>query len=309
MLGTLKAVVMQRAAQKSARAAIGWLGEHQSSFRIAGMASETLPWQIKPVSELVMMLTVLTRHGVRSRTLDSLTAFALAETEAFDWHDLAAFEPSAATPLAGLAEFFALHGRPPPFEMEYFDFLRAIDFFEGMDRFPYREMDTAYCYSRIGIPGQQEKMNLWFGSTAFGRGQSLTRYTLDDLYSLTHAIFYLTDMGRRPLHGNLPAEMLERLHRELVALTAMLMRADNIDLMGELLLCWILSGVAPGTRDRTVFRAGMERVLATVTPDGAVAPRNEVKRRSDAGGAGFGELYHTTLVCAMLFTLAGKRRI
>jgi hypothetical protein len=65
----------------------------------------------------------------------------------------------------------------------------------------------------------------------------------------------------------------------------------------------------PTVRERAVFRAGMERVLATVTPEGAVAPREAVKRRADDGEATFAELYHTTLVGAMLFSLAARRRI
>jgi hypothetical protein len=41
-------------------------------------------------------------------------------------------------------------------------------------------MDVAYCFSRIGVPNQQSKINPWFTGTAFGRRQRLARYTLDD---------------------------------------------------------------------------------------------------------------------------------
>jgi hypothetical protein len=305
----LRGILLRRFVATAADGALGWLGARRREFRIAAAAGESVPWQVKPVVELVMLLIVMKRHGVRSRTLDGLRDFALAEVEGFDWHGLASFEPSAATPMASVAELCALESRPPPFEMEFFDLLRGTGFFEGMDRFPYREMDIAYGYSRIGIPGQEARLAAWFTSTAFGRGQILARYTLDDLYSLTHAIFYLTDMGRRDAGAVLDAATAARLRRALVALTAMLMRADNVDLLGELLLCWIFTGLAPTVRERAVFRAGMERVLATVTPDGAVAPRAAVKRRSDEGEATFAELYHTTLVGAMLFSLAARRRI
>jgi len=310
MIASLKRLVLRRQTDQAAKAALAWLHAHTDSFRIAETRDEQgTPWTIKPLGELLFMLIILKRHGVRRREIEGMSAFALREADTFDWHELAAYDPSAATPMAFIAEFFALHDRPAPFETTYFDFLRRIDFFEGMDRFPYREMDLAYSFSRIGVPNEQPRINLWFASTAFGRGQNLARYTIDDLYSLTHAVMYLTDVGLVPPHGHLDPSVLERLHRELVTLTAMMLRADNTDVLGELLLCWILAGIAPTPFERSIFAAGLRRMFGSTATDGAVAPTSRIKLRADAGEATFAELYHTTLVSAILFSLAARRAL
>ncbi|MFV2072661.1 MAG: hypothetical protein ACC742_08415 [Thermoanaerobaculales bacterium] len=301
--------MVRRGARQAAGKAFAWLEANRGNFRISRERTDIMPWRVKPIGELIFLLTVLKGYGLRLRVLDELTRFALEEAATFDWQELAAFDPSAATPLAFIADFYALENRPAPFDMEYFEFLRKTEFFEGIDRLPYREMDVAYCYSRLGIPDQQGKLKMWFASTTFGRRQHLARYTIDDIYSLTHAIFYLTDVGLQPVAGTLDGVTVHRLQRELVALTAIMMRADNIDVLGELLLCWIFCGLAPTAFETTVFAAGLERVLAFASVEGAVAPRHRVRERANAAEATFGELYHTTLVAALLFSLAARRKI
>jgi Domain of unknown function (DUF6895) len=298
---------IRRVARRAARKAVTWLEAHREGFRISLDSTEGVPWRVKQIGELMFTLTVLKRHDSRPRALDGLTRFALEEAATFDWHELAAYDPSAATPIAILADFYALENQAVPFDMEYFDLLRQVDYFEGMDRLPFRDMDVAYCFSRIGVPNQQSKINLWFTGTAFGRRQRLARYTLDDLYSLTHAIFYLTDVGLEPI--TLDAVTLRRLHYELVALTAIMMRADNVDVLAEFLLCWVCCGLTPTGPRAIIFRAGMERIFAAISDEGAVAPTNRIKQRADSGEATFEELYHTTLVAVMLFSLVAGRKI
>ncbi|MFP2905400.1 DUF6895 family protein [Pyxidicoccus sp. 3LFB2] len=309
MLGTLKGFVTRHYTDKAAREALNWLDAHQQHFRISADSKQDIPWRIKPIIELTFLLTSLKRNGVQDRALDRLSQFALAEAATFDWHQLASFDPSAATPLALIADFFALENQPPPFEMAYFDYLRQIEFFEGMDRVPYREMDLIYCYDCIGIPDPQRRMQGLFDSTAFGRRQIPARYTINDLYSLTHAIFYLTSVGQHSAAKHLDADTLARLNRELVSLTALMMRGDNVDVLGELLMCWYFCGIVPTEFERTIFTAGLERVLGSITPDGAIASTRRLKKRSETGEATFSELYHTTLVASLLFSLVAKRKL
>jgi hypothetical protein len=309
MLGTLKEFVTRRYVKKAAREALQWIDDQRQHFRISSDPSQEIPWRIKPLIELSFLLTTLKRSEVEERAVEPLIQFVLAEAATFDWHELASFDPSAATPLALIADIFALANQPPPFEMAYFDYLRQIDFFEGMDRVPYREMDLVYCYARIGIPDVDRTMKVWFAGTAFGRQQGLARYTIDDIYSLTHAIFYLTGVGQHSAAKHLEASTLDRLRRELVALTAVMMRADNVDVLGELLMCWYFCEIVPTAFEQTLFMAGLERMMASVTPEGAVASTRRLKKRSETGEATFSELYHTTLVAALLFSLVDQRKL
>jgi hypothetical protein len=308
MIRTLQNFLDRQFVARMGKRTIGWLCEHENDFRIARVETAAVPWQVKPLAELMFLLTALKRHGVSNSSLARLSDGAAIEADRFDWHELAAYDPSAATGMALVADFFRTFGRTAPFETRYFSCLNDIDYFEGMDRLPYRDMDLAYNLGRIVSPEYEKDIPKWFASTAFGRGQHVVRYTIDDVYSLTHAIFYLADLGMRD-----PAELLDRataarLRSELATLTGAMMRADNTDVLGELLLCWIFCRVEPITVNRMIFEHALRQMMASVTADGAVAPTASIFQQAKAGKATFKQLYHTTLVGAFLFTLHSETR-
>jgi hypothetical protein len=172
-----------------------------------------------------------------------------------------------------------------------------------MDRLPYREMDFVYNLGRILSPEYEQSLAEWFRSTAFGRRQHIVRYTIDDLYSITHAVFYLTDLGLRKLECVLDPETAARLRSELVTLTAAMVRADNTDVLGELMLCWLFCDVENNFFNKLVFDRALQVMLSAITEDGAVAPTAEIFRQARSARASFAKLYHTTLVGAFLFSL------
>jgi len=288
---------------------LDWLWKHAEEF---GVSSEpegenALLWQVKHIVELMTMLTTLANHDIRGGTISKLTARALTHGAEFDWHQLAAYDASAATVVAIVADFFACNQLPPPFEVEFVHFLHAIGFFEGMDRVPFREMDLAYSLSLMISPEFRKDLPVWFESTTFGQRQHLTRYTTDDIYSVTHAAFYLTNFGRNPLADLLDEETAERLRKELVALTVVVLRADNIDVLGELLLSWLFCHVENTFLNRMLFHQAFERLLSATTPEGQVVPTMKLLQRAQSGETSFADVYHTTLVCCMVFAVAAKR--
>ncbi len=269
---------------------------------------DSMPWRVKPLGELMFLVLVLQRHRIQVKRTRPLAEFVAREVERFDWHMLAGYDPSAATPLAMLADFAAIQVRTAPFERSHFENLLVTGYFNGMDRVPYRDMDLAYSLWRIGLEASPDVMEPMFAATAFGRKQHLARYSIDDIYSLTHALFYLTDIGQRPLDETLDPSLAGRLRRELVALTAIMIRADNVDVLGELLLNWMFCGLKADALEQKIFDAGVERVLGALTPSGALPSTHRSRRRALAGEAGFHELYHTTLVGALMFSLLDARR-
>lgn len=305
--GFLRRQVMQR----RSLAALNWLESHGPSFRIDANASfaatvagaHALPWQVKPLTELLFLLLVFKRHGLHEKRLRELDEFVLQEAASFDWHALLAYDPSAATPLAMIADFFLLHGRPPPFETDHFDALLKMHYFLGVDRVPYRDMDLAYSLWRLGHTRAMDKVGLLFAETAFGKAQCLAKYSIDDIYSLTHAIFYLTDVGHRPLSETIDAKTEPRLRRDLIALTAIMLRADNCDVLGELLLGWRFCRLRAAPHEEEIFQAGVDRIIASMMSDGSVPSTARGRERALAGKASFGELYHTTLVSSLLLSM------
>jgi hypothetical protein len=290
---------------------LNWLWEHEEQFCVSSQQKEenSLPWQVKHIVELMTMLTTLANHDIRSGTISKLTRRALAYGAEFDWHQLAAYDASAATVVAIVGDFFASNQLPSPFETEFIHFLHGIGFCEGMDRVPFREMDLAYSLGLMISPEFRKELPVWFASTTFGQRQHLTRYTTDDIYSVTHAVFYLTDFGRSQLTDLLDTVTAERLRKELVALTAMVLRADNVDVLGELLLCWLFCHVENTFLNRTLFHQAFERLLSATTTEGQVVPTMKLLQRAQSGQTSFADVYHTTLVCCMVFAVAAKKRM
>lgn len=289
-----------------------WLIANRESFRLnvdgedQKILGNDVPWRVKPIMELAFFLLIMSRQDVRFKYRRELTGFVLEEAKQFDWHELARYDPSSGSPLSLVADFFAVNGVQPPFELALFDALVDFGFFDGMDRLPYRELEFNYAIARLKKVDVSAELHEAFGRTAFGRSHSLARYSLDDTYSLTHALFYLTDLGLRPIVGKDDRTEVQRLHRTLIALIAMMVRADHGDVLGELLICWIMCGFVATAMDQLVLDAGMNRMLWLLTREGAVPPTTSVRTRLLEDRAGFAEVYHTTLVAAILFRLAAR---
>ena len=276
-----------------------WLCNHGEDFRVASYGSYSVLSHVKPLTELMLFLLVLAKHQIRNGKVSALSERAVAHGQQFDWHELLTHDASGATALGTIGEFFASNQLPPPFDVEFCRFLYTSGFLEGMDRVAYREMDLAHCLMWLVSPDFVRELPGWLASTAFGRGQHLTRYTVDDLYSLTHAGFYLTNFGTRSL-----GEVIDQ--RAMRIRFAIVLRTDNVDVLGDLLLCWLFCDVVDTPLNLLLFRQGLERVISATAASGEVVPGLRLLARAEAGQTTFDDVYHTTLVAGMLFALASK---
>lgn len=291
-----------------AEAGLDWLWRHRNQFLIVGSDDEEMPWEVKSLVELAFLLTVLQRHNLSCDRSRQLTEFVARGAQDFDWHELAAFDPSAATVIATIGWFCDVSGVQRPFEDDYLGYLVHVGFFNGMDRLPYRQMDLAYNLSGIGIPDYQHMLMPCFHQTAFGQRQPIVRYSVGDIYSLTHAVFYITDTGLQPLPLELTGSTQGRLRRELVALTVVIIRANNLDLLGELLICWLMTGLQPTSAEHRIFATAMAEFSSGRTGDGAVYPTRRKRENSLSVKENSKLLYHTTLVAVLLDRLWIKAR-
>src|SRR5580765_1181807 len=148
MIQTLKRHLERRVVARYTQRTLRWLYKHQADFHITPAEREPVPWQVKPLAELMFLLTVLNRHGVTNSSLEALSAAAAMQGSTFDWHELAAYDPSAATGMALVADFYRCFGWPVPFDARFFSALNRVGYFDGMDRLPYRDMDLAYNLER-----------------------------------------------------------------------------------------------------------------------------------------------------------------
>ena len=102
----------------------------------------------------------------------------------------------------------------------------------GRERFPHRELEQAWIESLGGPQATTEHLVL---RTALGRGVDVLTGSRDDVYALTHAILYATDLGLRTINLPRPAAALSQ---EAESLLAGAIDDDDFDLAGELVLTW-----------------------------------------------------------------------
>lgn len=293
---------------------MNWLARHSERFSLqvqnrefAGKTVE-MPWRIKPLGELILLVRVLERHGMEGAALAKLRTAALSYAQDFDWHLLGAFDASAASPLAMVLEFFEAHGVDGTLERDYVSQLSSFGYFEGMDRIPYRSMDVIYSLGTVGFGPGPEAFMKQFTLTSYGKTQLIPRFSFDDMYSLTHAVFYITDFGHDRIEDKLNRGEVARLRVTLARLIAVLLRADNRDILGELLLCWIFCRFPVEGYEQPLIDRAFARIDSLRCSGGAVAPTEEAFADERAEPGQFRKLYHTTLVAAMLYGLWSKER-
>ena len=303
VLGFIQQQKIKLLADKSLK----WLVKNVDSFRVRTESYEDFPWRIKPIAELLFVTTILTKHNVVTKEIKIIEQFILSNTKDFDWQELAAFDPSVATVLFALEEFYVAHNQKVPWEQGYGDLLNSSEYFEAIDRVPYRELEYLYCLESIGKHDDNQLIAEWFSNTTFGLNQPHIRYTINDMYSLTHAIFYITALGTKSIDDVLDAPTCERMRKSIVTLSVAIARGGNIDVLGELLLCWIWIN-APLTKTHLViFKQLLSHVALYQVDNGAIAPNMRVFQNAQSGNCNILSLYHTTMVATVLFHMVKEK--
>jgi hypothetical protein len=100
------------------------------------------------------------------------------------------------------------------------------------ERLPHRELEQAHL---AGLGGDTAVTGDLLGRTALATGVDLLTGSRDDIYALTHAVFYATDFGRETVRLPRPADQILA---ELTSALAGALDDDDFDLAGELLVAW-----------------------------------------------------------------------
>lgn len=153
-------------------------------------------------------------------------------------------------------------------------------------------------------------MDVLVTRSALATGLPPAPLTDNEVYALTHLVFYATDFaGRRAVAVAPDTTGLVR------ALTGVYAAVGNLDLTGELLLCADALGLdLDGVIPERVVAQGWRTLLTGQRPDGSV-PSPLFDPVVDARLTGeqrvayrFGTSYHTTIVAAMAATAREGRR-
>jgi hypothetical protein len=161
---------------------------------------------------------------------------------------------------------------------------------------PYRALELVHALWKSGFVREEPAWRRLAGATLLLKAGSHVGLDDEAAYAITHALFYLTDFGDRPVP--LSARQLRRALDLVDDLLLHYWRTGHWDLVGEL-----LTNLNCLDGHSTVIYAGASRAYEAVWgTDGTMPPKRRTQEPS-ASAAGrediFGVRYHPTLVAVL----------
>jgi hypothetical protein len=169
----------------------------------------------------------------------------------------------------------------------------------SVEEVPNRAIDFRHMLDCADLKHNLPSYTCLYQATLLAKAPPLLYLTDEDVYSITHTLFYLADFGFRRFTA-IPDEHLPTVRWLIGTLIGIYLRQRNWDLVAELLLnCRCLHWFPP-----LIYDCAWDALLAAQLKDGSVpGPEfseeemyqlNELDQRS----YGFKKNYHTTIVSA-----------
>ncbi|CAM3950277.1 DUF6895 domain-containing protein [Nocardiopsis gilva] len=161
-------------------------------------------------------------------------------------------------------------------------------------------LELRYILDLAEIPGSLPSTDELYAACGVHRVDPFSA-TENQVYALTHALLYATDLGGRPAPPCGGQEAERRLREALHTLLGVHLATDHYDLAAELVMCAEIAGdVSDG-----LVRHAWRRITAAQREDGSIPgpPFQEAVLAERTGAAAdayvFRTCYHTTLVTAL----------
>jgi hypothetical protein len=176
-----------------------------------------------------------------------------------------------------------------------------------VERIPYRQLDLIHFLHLVGEERRAPSFADVFPRTLLAGRPNVVELKDDDVYAVTHALFYMTDFGLRRADWADSFDVSDA-----AGLVCTLMRRyhslGNADLMAELIASSLCLGVSDSAETDEAWRFLRE----AQQPDGRIAgPRGFVDeaRAEELGGPAYRDWitsYHTTMVAALAALMARR---
>ena len=278
-----------------------WVMNHLECFDPSHLFVQDHTLKVKPFLELVFVVNPFLRMKLDHQfpELHRIRQFIERTFESYDFPAFAHHDPAGLMVFALRNEFFNITGQPERCADGLLETFLAsgLHLVVERSRIPFRVMDLHYALDRASNQFDPVRYLPLYQKTILAKGRSLTQCNTNDLYSITHTLFYLADLGQVPLKQVLPAET-PYLQRMLQDALAMMLRQDNLDLAGEFLMCLAFVDVLDTSITRVAWKVLAERQLfsgampaPTYSPEKALQLQGEEQERYE-----FTQCYHTTLV-------------
>lgn len=296
--------------QASLRGAVKWVTAHLASFGLDYSTSDDA--RLRAFSELSVALYQLERRrnstliglGV-DEDLDTWHSFVFQHCQRAEYIEMVRKFPTQASSL--LLPYFILRALGHKISAHE-KFLHAPNIKELLlfpEVLPFRELDRLYFLRQSGLFQRNQDQSELYKNTLLSRASGLVYLSDQDVYHITHSIFYLTDFGL----SSFPFGFAETKRVGLLVQGLILhyCRRKHWDILGELLI----NAVGLGLRGDEIYSASARRFLESgrrgaFMPGPALSPRRRVAAKISPSAARkryFATHYHTTLV-SIIFSVA-----
>ena len=156
---------------------------------------------------------------------------------------------------------------------------------------PYRYLDVKYSVEKAGMISNLQDDKIIFLKTTLGKMKNPLFISDDMAYSITHAIFYLTDMGRKSV-----TYLLEEKYDDLIfSLITYYQFKKNMDILSELIISIFFLGRKLTVSQKKILEKAIFQLYSCQNFEKGYVPSPayavEVDSEKD-----FFENYHTTMV-------------
>ncbi|MDM8278891.1 hypothetical protein QUW37_06560 [Ligilactobacillus aviarius] len=188
--------------------------------------------QMKAYIELIFMYNMFFPKRVYSSDIEKkLHKLILNLSKDIDFNDYFLFDPILISGAEVLQDYMNNNNKDE-FDIEKFKELILSKLDVLPRRMPYRQLDVAYSLNKIGINSNYPDTSKLYHQTILDHDYN-PLYISDDLaYSITHTIFYMTDMGRKIQFSN-----TQNINNKLKDLITFYELKNNADILSECLIC------------------------------------------------------------------------
>jgi len=274
---------------------LAWMLERLDSFR---PADSNNPDQLKEIAELslfyghVLPWVPEQYRGMLAPIGEFLREFFGKDLTLAHW---ARRVPSQYNPyILAYLPLRSIGVRLPAFE-EAVSVLHSAGYPDALENTPYREMELQYLTWKAGFGRSRPNWGPLYRATAMRRGRNPIYFSIQDVYSVTHTLLYLTDFcGPRT---DMPAAERQRAIEIVEPLLVHYWRKPDWDITCELLI----NLVALSHYETSLFTAAFNAVANVWRKDGALpGPHFSEKDCQSDPKLLFRDCYHTTLVGLIL---------
>jgi hypothetical protein len=284
--------------------ALSWLAQHLGYFNpLKYTEMLKLDLAIKASAELALLCDyALGQRAGREADYEQLASFLWSEV--FCANEVRDYLLTAELGLLTF-NFYASLRQCGYRDEDYERRLRALldeGYVLASERIPTRDLDFIHSLQKLGFEYSREDASQTYAKSLLSRHPSLYPLTTDDIYAITHVIFFVTDFGRMP--GGFSEGDVGYLSASLPRLLRYYLRKHNWDLVAELIICLQAVGLSRVPE----YDHALGLLLSAQADDGSFpgpigdeggrlwGEAKEVAKSATDSWQRFHDNYHTTLV-------------